>query len=50
MMMSHFAIFRQGHLAVLFHMVSYLKKHHNDEMVFDPTEPDVDIKDVQIKD
>ena len=42
MMSSHLALPRKGHLAALFHMFAYLKKHHNAEMVFDPTEPDID--------
>ena len=42
MMSSHLALPRKGHLEALFHMFAYLKKHHNSEMVFDPSEPDVD--------
>jgi hypothetical protein len=42
MMSSHLAMPRQGHLQELFHMFSYLKKHHNAEMVFDPTPVDFD--------
>ena len=43
MMSSHIALPRKGHLEALFHMFAYLKKHHNSEMVFDPSEPDVDV-------
>ena len=42
MMSSHLALPREGHLAQLFHMFLYLKKYHNTEMVFDPSEPDID--------
>ena len=42
MMSSHLALPRKGHLEELFHMFSYLDKHHNAEMVFDPTEPEID--------
>ena len=28
-------------------MFSYLKKHQNSEMMFNPTEPDVDMADFQ---
>ena len=45
MMSSHLALPRKGHLDALFHMFAYLKKHHNSEMVFDPSEPDVDTND-----
>ena len=31
-------------------MFSYLKKHHNSEMMFDHTEPDVDMDDFQRED
>ena len=42
MMSSHLALPRKGHLEQLFHMFGYLKKHHNDEMPFDPTVPEID--------
>ena len=32
----------QGHLDQLYHMFAYLKQKHNVEMVFDPTEPDIE--------
>ena len=37
MMSSHLALPREGHLKEVFHIFAYLKKHHNAEMVFDPT-------------
>ena len=42
MLSSHLALPREGHLDQLFHMFAYLKKYHNAEMVFDPSEPDID--------
>jgi len=41
MMSSHLALPREGHLECLYHMFAYLKKYHNAEMVFDPTEPTI---------
>ena len=43
MMASHLALPRCGHLEALFHMFAYLKAHHNAEMVFDPSEPELDM-------
>ena len=31
---------REGHLHQLFHIFAYLKKYHNNEMMFDPSSPD----------
>lgn len=42
MMSSHLALPRKGHLQQLFHIFAYLKKHHNAEMVFDPSDPVVE--------
>ena len=42
MMSSHLALPREGHLKELFHIFAYLKKHHNAEMVFDPTPVEFD--------
>ena len=44
-MSSHLALTRKGHLEAVFHMFDYLKKHHNSEMVFDPSEPEIDMAD-----
>ena len=41
MMSSHLAMPREGHLECLYHMFSYLSKYHNAEMVYDPTEPQI---------
>ena len=42
-MSSHLAMPQRGHLEALFVMFAYLKKHHNSEMIFDPSEPEVDM-------
>ena len=42
MMASCMALPREGHLEQLFHIFAYLKMKHNSEMVFDPSEPDID--------
>ena len=42
MMASHMALPREGHLSQLFHMFAYLKKCHNSELVFDPSDRDID--------
>lgn len=42
MMSSCLAMPREGHLGQVFHIFAYLKKYHNSEMVFDPTDPVID--------
>ena len=42
MMSSHLALPRRGHLDEVFHIFAYLKKKHNSEMVYDPTEVEID--------
>ena len=41
-MSSHLALPREGHLEQVLHIFSYLKQHHNAELVFDPTPPEID--------
>ena len=43
MISSHMALPREGHLAQVFHIFAYLKKHHNSALLFDPSYPDVNI-------
>ena len=43
MMSSNLALPREGHLAQVFHIFSYLKKQHNSSLVFDPSYPDVNL-------
>ena len=42
MLSSHLALPRQGHLEQVLHIFAHLKKYHNTEMVFDPSDPIVD--------
>ena len=42
MMSSHLALSREGHLQELLHIFAYLKKYHNTEMVYDPSDPVID--------
>ena len=42
MMSSHLALPREGHLEQVLRIFGYLKKYHNSEMVFDPSDPVVD--------
>jgi hypothetical protein len=39
MMSSHLALPREGHLEQVFHIFAYLKKYHNTELVYDPSDP-----------
>jgi len=41
-MSSQLALPRLGHLEQVFHIFGYLKSHHNAELVFDPTYPEID--------
>ena len=41
---------RNGHLNAVFHMFAFLKIKHNGVMVFDPTEPDLDISQFPVED
>ena len=50
MMSSHLALPRTGHLKELVHIFGYLKKHHNAEMPFDPSVPDIDMKQFERQD
>ena len=50
MMSSHLALPRAGHLEQVLHIFAYLKKHHNAEMVFDPSEVEFDRSDFERKD
>jgi len=50
MMSSHLALPRRGHLEQLFHLFAYLKKHHNAELIFDPSDPVVNESEFEEKD
>ena len=45
MMSSHLALPREGHLSQIYNIFAYLKKHHNTEMVFDPSDPVINEED-----
>jgi hypothetical protein len=42
MLLSHLALPRDGHLHQVFHIFAYLRKYHNSEIVYDPSDPCVD--------
>ena len=42
MLSSHLALPREGHLEEVLHVFAYLKKNHNAEMVFDPSDTIID--------
>src|SRR6056300_439463 len=50
MMSSCLALPRVGHLEQVMHIFGYLKQHHNAELVFDPTYPEIDEDAFQKKD
>jgi hypothetical protein len=50
MMSSHMALPREGHLYQIFQIFGYLKKYHNTEMVFDPSDPVIDESSFELKD
>ena len=50
MMSSHLALPRVGHLQHLLQTFTYLKKYHNTEMLFDPSDPVVDESDFERRD
>ena len=50
MLSRHLSLPREGHLKQVFHMFSYLKKYHNLELVFDPSDPMIDEAEFKKKD
>ena len=50
MMSSHLAMPREGHLRAVFNIFAHLKKYHNSELVYDPSEPDFDKSKFELKD
>ena len=50
MMSSHLALPREGHLEQVLHIFAYLKKYHNNELVYDPSDPVVDENDYKRRD
>ena len=49
MMASCLAMPREGHLQQVYHIFAYLKGKHNSRIAFDPTYPDIDYKDFEMK-
>jgi hypothetical protein len=47
MLSSHLALPREGQLVEALQIFSYLRKYHNTELVFDPTEPNVNSADFE---
>jgi len=39
---SHMGIPHEGHLLAAYLVISYIKKHHNSRLVFDPSDPEID--------
>ena len=50
MMYSHLEMPREGHMQEILHVFTYLKKHMNTEMVFDPSEQEIDMNSFQRQD
>ena len=50
MMSSHLALPREGDLEQVLHIFAYLKKYHNIELVYDPSDPVVDENDFKRRD
>jgi len=44
MISLHLELPREGHFTEVLHIFAHLKKHHNSEMVFDPSVPEIDLK------
>ena len=49
-MSSHIALPRMGHMEALFQIFAYLKKFHNAELVYDPSDPCIDELEFQRRD
>ena len=50
LMSSHLALPREGHLEQVLRIFGYLKSHHNAELVFDPTFPEIDMSQFERRD
>jgi len=50
MMSSHLAMPREGHLGQIFHIFTYLRKFHNTEIVYDPSDPCIETGNFERKD
>jgi hypothetical protein len=50
MMSSHLTLPREGHLEQVFHIFEHLKKYHNTDVVYDPSDPLIDGAQFDAKD
>jgi hypothetical protein len=50
MMSSHLVLPREGHLEQMFYTFAHLKKYHNTELVYDPSDPVIDEAQFDAKD
>ena len=50
MMLSHLALIRKGHMEQVMQIFGYLKKYHNADLVFDPSDPTINEQDFEIRD
>ena len=50
MMSSHLALPRKGHMEQIMQIFGYLKKYHNAELVFDPSDPTINEQDFERRD
>jgi hypothetical protein len=50
MMSFHLVLPREGHLELVFHIFAHLKKYHNTEVVYDPSDPVIDEAQFDAKD
>jgi hypothetical protein len=50
MLSSHLVLPREGHLEQVFHIFAHLKKYHNTEVVYDPSDPVIDEAQFDAKD
>ena len=50
MLSSHLALPRSGHLTQVLHIFAYLRRHHNAELVLDPSDPVINMEDFEKRD
>ena len=50
MLSSQLVLPREGHMEQLLNIFAYLKRNHNAEMIFDPSDPDIDFSEFERRD
>ena len=50
MMSAHLALPRKGHLDQVLQIFGYLRKYHNTELVYDPSEPEIQLSKFERRD